>query len=96
MEYELQGDGSDGRAVFISEKGDSTSWHSLILNVRHKLLKSIPNTQQHTALHPTRVQTRSQQTNHEPQRQNTKQQTNKPGGLKTCIGVTWVPFLMHE
>ena len=37
MEYELQGNGSDGRAVFISEKGDSTSWHSLILNVRHKL-----------------------------------------------------------
>ena len=35
MEYELQGNGSDGFAIFISEK-ILTSWHNMKLNVRYK------------------------------------------------------------
>jgi len=76
MEYELQGNGSDGRAVFISEKGDSTSWHSLILNVRHKLETRDTKHPQHTALHPKREfkPARSKQTmNHKDRIPNSKQ-----------------------
>ena len=54
------------------------------LNVRYKF--ETLNTQHGATPYSTRVWTHSQQTNHEPQRQNPKQQANKPGGLKTGSG----------